>query len=165
MTTEYYTTVARYDTTKTSTTDIQVATEMGLLQIRIVESANGHKRDVFAGFAEARETVPMNDAEIAAWMEEQRYVQQARKAVNKWFGKYETLGWRTFDDIVAEFELGDDLRGDVLDKVSDALGYKPTPETAAQREAREKQEWAQKELAAQDRIADAIANDDQWGIF
>lgn len=149
--------IYRYDTTKTATTEGNVVTPTGVLQIRIIESANGRKREVFAGF-DLVDTTLWDDDTVT----EHKYFRASEKAVHKWAGSNPVQNQPTnAQDVVTTLGIEKELTGRVQECIEAAFGFAPPPETAAQREAREKQQWAQAHMAAEERIA----NDPTYGIF
>jgi hypothetical protein len=92
-----------WETTKTETSEIAIGTKFGIMSIRVVESANGHKVDIYTGFDPiSRE--PDEDGDIAMSMSydgdtglpdketsefwSHRYPVAIAKAAAKWGGLY-----------------------------------------------------------------------------
>lgn len=151
-----------YDTAKTSTEDTNIVTERGVLQIRKVTSANGHKVEVYAGFSP--ETIDLNAGPLDDTFfdkTQHKYYKGCERSVERWAGSKTIMSNMSVEALMSVLDLGDKLTGSVQEKVEMAFGFAPTPETAAQKDAREKQEWAKAHLAAEDRIA----NDPTYGIF
>ena len=162
-----------YDTERTKTIETVLVCKTGLLSIKIVETANGHKREVFAGFSEVKYDSPSRlrfyrteiDGSDTTMTLDHKYPKALRRAAEKWMAPFDDVTWYSTTAIIKALKIEENMSGRVEECFIQAFGRYAMPLTLAQQEARDKQDWALKEIAGQSRAADQLANDPTFGMF
>lgn len=108
--------VGQYETDRTATTEVMCATHTGVISIKRVVSANGHKVNVYTGFD------PKLDEAVDPT--EHKYKVALDKAVAKWKGQSQ-CSMASIEDVIKRLDLIDGLGPKGEEHFRQAFGIDP----------------------------------------
>lgn len=163
-----YVAACEYRTDKTLTRDIVAVTPHGVLSVKIVESANGHKTNVYSGFDTPADAMFVYDLCLEKSGKfyhddfDHKYRNSQYKAVEKWKGDWLFAEEMTRERMIELLNLEGAINGKVAEHFEMAFGPSGSilsasiQATAAMIDAR---------TAAAERAEQAMKNDPTWGMF
>lgn len=170
---DYVASLADYKTDKTYTRSIAVFTETGVLSLKIVETANGHKTDLYTGFdPQANVLSALSDHEDnedpRRYLREHKYYRADKKAAEKWKGAFSELSISP-ERLLEQFDVLSMLGGKALSHWVEAFGSVPTDEEIRSAKLKASNDATQRiaaeNAAALARKQDLLRSDPSWGMF